>query len=793
MKQYYPFFSTVFIIFLLLSCSLLQAQKSATLNQTIKGTVLDKQAQYPLIGVNIVLIDSTQFIGATTDLDGNFELKKVPIGRQMLRLTYVGYEEVMIPNILVGSAKQVVLNIEMEEKVSELEEFVVSGQNEKHKAINEMASVSARTISIEEVARFSGSTQDPARMAQSYAGVSGASDDRNDIIVRGNAPTGVLWRLEGVDIPSPNHFAALGTTGGPVSMLNINNLQNSDFLSSAFPAEYGNATSAVFDLRLRNGNTDKYEFLGQMGFNGFEAGVEGPLKIGKNASFLANYRYSTLGIFQALGIQFGTGFAVPQYQDLTFKLNVPTEKLGKFSLWGLGGLSFIEFLAEEVGDDNLFSDDSENSYFASNTGVVGLSHTYFFNNNTFSKLTLSISGTQTAGKVDERQEDNEFERVFGQNYQQFKYAANWKLNKKINTKNRFTLGANYDLFAINAKDSVRRNNDVFVPDVDFNGQTSFVQAYGQWQHRFNDKLKLTAGIHGQYLSLNNATAIEPRLGLKYAINKKHTFSLGTGLHSQMQPVLIYFLEDDTQTFDSELPNKSLDFTKSTHAALAWDYLISSQLRLKVEAYHQYLYDVPVEDTPSSFSMLNTGADFGFPDKLNLKNNGEGANYGLELSLEKFFANNYYFLITGSVFQSKYMGSDEEWRNTLFNSNYVANFLAGKEFKFSERFSLTLDTKLTLAGGRRSTPVLLAESIAAGEEVLDEDNAFSERYANYFRPDFKIGFRQNTKRITQTFSVDLQNVSNNQNIFAKGYKASTQKIATTYQRGFFPDVRYQILF
>lgn len=777
------------LIFLMCTTALLAQDNS--LLQTIKGTVIDKQAQYPLFGVNIILLESEEFVGTTTNIDGHFKLENIPIGRQSIKLSYIGYDDVVLSNILVSSAKEVDLNVAMEENVSALEEVVVKASKDKHQAINELATVSARTISIEEMSRFSGSTQDPARMAQSYAGVSGASDDRNDIIVRGNSPTGVLWRMEGVDIPSPNHFAALGTTGGPIGMLNINNLKNSDFLSSAFPAEYGNATSAVFDLKLRNGNIDKHEFLGQVGLNGFELGAEGPLSVGKNASFLANYRYSTLGVLHAMGIQFGTGFAVPQYQDLTFKVNLPTEKSGIFSLWGLGGMSYIEFKADENGEDNLFNDDTENSRFESNTGVVGLSHLYFFNAQTFSKLTLSASGTQSKGHVEFLQEDGTFEHVFGQDYRQMRYTLNWKFNKKINTKNRFTAGAIYELHDIQAEDSVRIEDDSFIPDVNFDGNTDLIQMYAQWQHRFNDKLTLNSGIHAQYLTLNDSKSLEPRIGLKYEPTKRHTFSVGGGLHSQMQPVLIYFLEDEVPS--NTLSNESLDFVRSTHAVVSWDYLLNPNMRIKLEGYHQYLYNVAVDSFASSFSMLNTGADFGFPDRLNLVNEGTGSNYGIELTLEKFFSQQYYFLFTTSLFNSQYKGSDGVLRNTLFNSNYVFNLLGGKEFKLSDKFSLTLDSKITYSGGRRYTPIDVNASIQAGDEILVEGEAFTNQYDSYFRTDLKIGFRHNAEKFSQTFSIDLQNVTNQKNIFIQEFNEKSGTIETTYQRGFFPDVRYQILF
>ncbi len=138
---------------------------------------------------------------------------------------------------------------------------------------------------MDEVTRYAGGRNDPARLASNFAGVSSTNDSRNDIVVRGNSPTAVLWRMEGIPIPNLNHFTTLGTTGGPVSALNTNALKNSDFYTGAFAAEYGNASGAVFDLSLRTGNKDKVEKTLQLNmFSGLEAMIEGPLKQKKNGS-----------------------------------------------------------------------------------------------------------------------------------------------------------------------------------------------------------------------------------------------------------------------------------------------------------------------------------------------------------------------------------------------------------------------------------------------------------------------------------------------------------------------------
>lgn len=763
--------------------------------QTLKGTVIDKQAGSPMPGATVILLDSISAIkGTFTDQNGRWRLENVPVGRKTIQVTLPGYAPVTRGNLQLLSGKELDVEIALEELVTELETVEITDRETKHQALNQMATVSARSFSIEEAGRYSGSFNDPARMAQNFAGVSGASDDRNDIIIRGNSPTGVLWRMEGIDIPSPNHFGTLGTTGGPVSMLNINNLSNSDFMTSAFTADYGNALSGVFDLKLRNGNADKREYLAQVGFNGYEGGIEGPFKKGGRASYLANYRYSLLAVANALGLQFGTGASVPYYQDLTFKLNFPTQKAGTFSVFGVGGISDIEFLGKDTGDNNLFSTDTRNANFGSNTGFAGISHTYFFDDKTYSKLVLAVSGTLNDGKIDSILPDGEStQRYFGTRSTQVKYSLNYKFNRKINVRNTLSLGLIGDRYQIDVLDSVLTPLGSYRNVRAFDGSTYLVQGYANWLHRFSDALSMTLGLHSQHFLLNNSNSLEPRLGLRYKLNERQNLNFGAGMHSQLQPLTVYFVKDKDAEPLTVLPNKDLDFTRALHAVLGYDLLLSESVRIKAETYYQQLYNVPVNTFSSPFSMLNAGRDFVLPNQIDLENSGTGYNYGFELTLERFFSKGYYFLGTASLFQSRYEGSDGVERNTAFNGNYVFNGLAGKEFKLGKQYTLSFDTKVTYAGGNRYTPIDLAASQAAGTEVSQPGQEFSASFPNYFRADFKTTFRMNFKRFAQQFSLDLQNISGHQNVFQYGYNAATGKISTVYQRGFFPDVQYKILF
>lgn len=794
---------------LLLSFSLILATISLFgQTQTIKGTIIDQQSEMPLIGAAVELVGSETVTGTVTDIDGYFRLPGVPIGRQVIQVTYLGYEPLTIPNIVVTAGKEVILQLAMEEAIAELDAVVVTAAVSKDKTQNELATISARTFSVEEVNRYSGGSSDVARLASNFAGVSTADDSRNDIVIRGNSPTGVLWRLEGIPIPNPNHFSTLGTTGGPVSALNPNLLRNSDFLTSAFPAEYGNALAGVFDLGLRTGNRDRHEFMLQLGaFSGVEGMAEGPLLNG--GSYAVAGRYSFVGLAAELGIPVGTN-ATPNYQDLTFKLDFGNTKAGKFVLFGIGGQSDIDFLSDEIDENDLFAAPDEDAFAESNFGVLGLRHNLILNNTTY--LRTVIAGT-TSGNTFQQSRyflqgtDEEFTVPYADvDNTENRYSLSTYVNKKFNarwTARAGVLAEIYD-FDLNAQDAEEG------PDVDgdgirelitvyqFQDQATILQPFIQTQYRINEAWTLNAGLHAQYLDINSSSAFEPRLAVNWDFAPKQTLSLGYGIHSQSQsiPILLATAPNGDGTFSR--PNEDLDFTRSQHFVLGYDFKFAPDWRLKAEAYYQDVSDVPVDPFPSSFSVLNTGADFVFPrNKFGLVNEGTGENYGVELTLEKFFSKNYYALVTASIYDSRYTGSDGVQRSTAFNNSYVLNVLAGKEWAFGKdkRHAFTVDTKVTTAGGRRFTPTDLVASQEQGFQVDIDELAFSERLDSYFRWDLKFGVTINSskRKLSHRFFLDFQNLTNQENVFVRRYNRQTNEVNEVLQRGFFPDFLYRVQF
>ncbi len=782
----------IFLLLIILQINLSFAQNN---RQNIRGVLIDKLSQVPIPGAVILIVNDSLNKATQTDENGNYVLVNISPNRYTIKASFFGYKVVFIPNVLVSSGKETILDITMEEDLKMLDEVVVK-VNDKNKTISDLTTNSARAFSMEEVNRYAGGRSDPARLVANFAGVSAPDDSRNDIVIRGNSPVGVLWRIEGMNVTNPNHFASVGTTGGAVSAINTNMLKSSDFFTSAFPAEYGNAISGVFDLGFRNGNSDKREHTIQFGLiTGIEAMTEGPIKKGNGSSYLIGYRYSLAGIGQAMGINIGTS-STPKYQDLSFKFNSSTSKFGKFTLFGILANSTIN-IEQSKPDANSLYGNGQKSDFTSKIGIIGLKHFKQINSKSF--LSTSI-GTNYSATYQSNYASDSLRNYYSRednNSSKTGYNLMTNYNLKINSKLFVKAGLQTEFIDLYLYNRTRRDErDNWTQIWDYNSFTTIGQAYIHIKYNMNDKLTLNTGIHAQQFFLNNSNSIEPRLGLKYAWNKRSSLSLGYGLHSQIQPLNVYFLQTTNTDGSISYNNKDLDFTKSHQLVVGYDLQPFSDWRIKAEIYYQYLYQVPVDSFASSYSMLNTGASFQPDLQDKLVNNGTGKNYGAELTIEKFFSKGFYALFTSSIYESKYKGSDEVERNTAFNGKYVYNILLGKEFKVGKdkRNAISTDLKITNAGGRYFTPIDLQASDLYGKEVRSTE-VYSERYSNYFRMDIKIGYILNSsiRKISQSFSLDIQNVSNNKNVFSQSYDSHRKSINTTYQLGFFPNFTYKLQF
>ena len=774
------------LLLLVISCATTFAQ-----TQRVTGNVYDEASKAPLPGVAVTIVGSNPNRGTVTDDNGHFRIDSVPLGRATVKFSYMSYEDQQVNDIVVTAGKEVNLNINLQEAVHKLKEYTISYNRSKDKnhTINDMALISARSFNVDETKRYAGSLGDPSRMAANFAGIVAGNDSRNDIVVRGNSPTGMLWQVEGMNVPNPNHFGTLNSTGGPVSMLNNNNIDKSDFFTGAFPAQYGNALAGVFDIKLRNGNMNKGEYVAQIGFNGFEGGAEGPIGKNKKTSYLINYRYSTLGVFKALGLNLGTGTAVPVYQDANYKLVSALGKKSKLSFFGILGDSKADFLGKDIDTTkpDLYGGNpyqNQRSQFRSTINGLIFDHQL----SERSSLKFIAGYTTTYQHFTNDSISDATGATYPYQYVDFetgKMSLQGTWSHKFSAKDNIQAGFFYENTSFK---TIFKEMHPGQPDRVYEDQTGSMgleQGFVQWKHRFSTGLSAVAGVHAQFLDLNNSFAVEPRAAIRYSFNSRNAFNLGYGMHSQAQNIYNYFVRTPTTT-GVAYTNKNLDLTRSQHVIAGYDYNISASMRVKLEAYYQMLDKVPVTNYLSSYSALNSGSDFGLDNYDSLTNKGTGTNTGAELTVEHFLKHGFYFLATASLINSRYKGSDGIERNTAFNTGHVVNLLAGKEFKLGKKGSvLAFNLKVSNIGGRYLTPIDSAASRIKGSAVYRDDLAFSQKQSDYFRTDIKIAYRKEYRKSTLEVSIDLQNITNNKNIFNQTYDKRTNRIVNNYQQGFFP--------
>jgi len=775
----------VFVIAL----SLFVITTNAQYSQQFRGTVTDQVLQQPLAGATVTISPLGKSV--VTNEAGVFRFTNIPVGSYRISISYAGFKEGVLENIAVNSGKATVINVSLEALIHTEAAVIVKAGSKKNKPLNDMSAVSARAFTVEETQKYAAAVNDPLRMATGFAGVFAADDGNNSIVIRGNSPTGLLWRMEGMDIPNPNHFGTPGNSGGGISILSSQLLSNSDFVTAAFAAEYGNALSGVFDLRLRKGNNEKKEYTLQAGVLGLNAAMEGPFSKKYKGSYLINYRYSTLTLLSKTGILEDNG--ATKFQDLSYNFYFPTNKLGTFTFFGFGGLSDQKFNAEE---DSLKWETKSDRYsytFLSNTGMTGITHSILVGNKLNIKSGIGISRTKVGYDEHYTEDDYTSTSTYFDKYKTDKLIFNSTLNYKFSNRLNLRAGVIADLIKYNFyRLSSEHEGDPLQEDLNTSGKTSTQQAFAQWQYKPTNDITLNAGVHYFRLAHNNTSSAEPRFSAKWNINNKSSVAVGYGLHSQMQTLSVYFAEQKLANGTVDMPNKNLDLTKSHHYVVSYSYRLTKNLLAKAEIYYQQLFNVPVSIyDSSSLSTLNILNDYVVEP---MENSGKGKNYGVEISLERYLKDNFYLTLSNSFYQSKYTAKDGVERNTRFNGNYLITLIAGKDF-ISERKSkiFGVNLKTIYAGGLRTTPIDFDASQQQGYTVLIEKDAYSLQNEAYFRADVGISMKWNRKNITSTLSLDIQNVTNRLNVFGQWYDNEKNKIVTSYQTGLIPILNYKIEF
>jgi len=765
--------NTVVVVTIAVICFFYAGNIKAQYTQTIKGSIRDQASQALLPGVNVILLLTNPLLGTTTNNDGAFKINNVPVGRYDIQISFIGYETTVIPSVMVTTGKEVVINADMKETVTPLNEVTVRARS-KDKALNTMATLSARTFTVEETGRYAGGLDDPGRLVSAFAGVSDGNLQSNGIVVRGNAPFGTGYRIEGLSVDNPNHFAGEDFLGGGfVSILSKQVLSNSDFLTGAFSAEYGNAISSVFDMNLKTGNTENYEHTFQAGVMGIDIASEGPFVKNKNASYIFNYRYSTFGIIQNI-LPKETG--LPVYQDLSYKCNFPT-KAGVFSLWGAGGLESFKSGKEAEKDKESIIDDK------SSTSVLGLKHKLLLGKTAYITTSIGVNvstksnvhknmWTDSSYYWDEKMDD-----VYG------KYMFSTCLNKKISS--RWVLRTGIE--AENLFYSIDNKKSNEVPDpmaqiVNHKGTSNLWQLYLQVKYNLLQNISINAGLHQQYFALNNSNSTEPRAGIQWSVNEKNMLSFAYGRHSQAQQMNVYFV-GQASPLETNLPNKNLGFMKADHFVVGYDLLINQNIHLKIEPYYQSLFDIPIEEN-TAFSIINL-IDVNTFNKT-LVNGGTGRNLGIDITFERFFNNNFYYLFTASIFDSKFKGGDGIERNTIYNKHFIVNFLGGKEFKINNKNILSINGRLYINRGNWVSPVDYSNQ-------TNQSAFFVTQQPTNYRFDLSASYTINKVKYNTIWSVQLLNALSSKCPMEPTEDLTTNTFYYTYRNIVFPSISWKIEF
>jgi hypothetical protein len=795
---------------------------SQQLKQTVRGVIIDTDSKLPLIGTTVSIAGTNPPIATSTDATGKFRLENVAIGRITLQLSYIGYEPMTIPNIEVTSGKEVVLDLSLKEAIVKMDEVVVKSIKRKGEALNEMAMVSSRSISVEETGRYSNSWSDPSRVVSNFAGVASNPDGASfDIIVRGNSPKYLQWRLDGVEISSPYHFNDQNSSNGGLSALNNKLLSASDFYTGAFSPEYGNALSSIMDVRLRTGNNEKFEAAGGIGLLGTDLTLEGPFKKGYAGSYLINYRYSTITLLNKLGLVDLGEMPDARFQDLNFKVVLPTKNAGTFSIFGLGGLSgtSVKGLKNGIlttpGSQNKNADIRKNydkSNFLSN---LGINHVLTINKKSVLKTSLSYSSNGISDDIFEYSIINSYNNpgeylndsttnkinTFKNRITYSTYRAALTFNSKLNAKNRLQIGTRYSLTENNYDQSLYSVIDASMFSVeDFRKNVSIINNFISWKYSFNDQVSVVSGLHNMNVLLNNKSTLEPRIGINWQLNNSSSINAGYGMHSTMESIHNYFTK--VQQIDGSVtePNTNLDLLKAHHFVLGYKKRITNNVTAKLEVYYQYLYNLPVEDNDSSnYATINEGIDYRY---VALVNKGKGKNIGAELTIERFFNNNYYYLISASLFDSKYKTLDGVWRNTQYNSNYLVNILGGKEFKNigrKQNKSLAINVKVFFGGGKRYIPLLRDANgnvtvDPAKDLYWDYKKAYDKKLENIYQVNISVGYKINKPKATHEILLDFGNITNFQPKISEYYDESKPgKVGYIKAMTAFPNLMYRVYF
>ncbi|NOQ71227.1 MAG: TonB-dependent receptor plug domain-containing protein [Crocinitomix sp.] len=763
--------------------------------QTVRGTIKESFTERAIEGVVVKLLsENLTYKETVCDAEGNFTFTDVEIGFYDILFTHVNYKSFIQPSIAVTVSKETVLNIVMENSSKKLDEVEVNFNKERGIPNNEMANSSVFSIHPNDARRIAGGLDDPIRVTGTLPGVTAATSfSVNNVSIRGNSPRSLKYQMEGVELPNPTHFARIGGSGGTFTIFSMQLMDKSDFYTGAFSAEFGDALGGVFDVKFKKGNSKQHEMTFQIGSLGAEFGSEGPLSKKNNSSYVLNYRYATVGLGR-IGNP-----SSPTYQDLSFNIDIPLAKSkGKLQFFALAGTSDRTRSALKDSADWAESLDRTTLYLASTTATIGGVYKKYIGAKTVFKATAVGSYSKQSDNKEYIQNDFSIINQKINEYTSLPVTGALSIKHKFGLKHSNITGLSYNTTAHDwraEKFSFNQNKQIVL--MDGSGRSNLLKAYTQSKFSITEKFNILAGAHYLNYDVTNQQTIEPRLSLNYQLNPKHSISLSSGMHSQVENYATYLYEETSSSGEIVNPNKNLGLSKAIHYIVGYRGKVFTNHRLRIEAYYQQLYDVPVDSL--TFSTINLEE---LSDLRTLTNSGTGQNYGIDIGFERYTDNGLYYIFNSSFWRSLYTAGDGVQRSSAFDNNYNLRFIIGKEYKLRasqtkkgvDRYrAFSWNGSLNVLGGQVYTPLDFLNSKLEQETIYDESLAFTEKGETLLFLDFNFSYTINKKKRKSVWAIQVKNLLNNGNALYREYDTVLDKEVEIKSTSFFPNIYYRLEF
>ncbi|HYG03283.1 MAG TPA: TonB-dependent receptor [Chryseosolibacter sp.] len=749
----------------------------AQVNSVVRGRVTD-QFDKPLPGATVSLQPS---LTTTSDESGTYSMS-IPAGRYTIKVTFTGFKTEK-HELLVIAGKQSVVNFRLMPGETLLDVVEISG------GARELSGL--QSLSIEKALRIPANYLDPVRALTAYPGVIATSDQNNSIMVRGNSPNGLLWRLNGLDIVNPNHLSNAGTlsdrpaaNGGGVNILSAQMLGHTDLYAGYIPARYGNTLAGVIDMSMRDGNRNNFEYTAQASLIGLDLAAEGPISKSGTTSMIANYRYSTVGLLSSVGVNFGDEEIA--FQDVSFSIADAKPSGERLAFFGFFGDSRNQFDRKKPAE---WQEDKDRYNIDFDALTYGLGWTYEKPTRS-GKLKMGAAWSSS---------DQEREAIVSDEIPHLQktlvrdqyatenglFSSSIGYDMEIGDKSmlRFGVMTNY---ISSTYDVLRAKACIICASQEVNAvkgtmEGLLLQPFVSWHSQIGKFVSLDMGTRFLYFTYNDTKSIEPRLNFTIDRHQRSEWNVGYSLISQQQLSQVYLTPG----------NSLLDFTRSHHLDASHRYKISDMAFVRTGAFYQYIFDIPVERTSSSFSALNLLEALP-PDDL--ISSGTGKNYGVDISVENHFFERSYLIAGGTYYESKYTGSDQIERNTPFNGNFTLNGVYGTEWnKPSRNRTIAFNSRVLYIGGLRFSTIDIPESQSSGETIYNTSDPYTQRLEDYFRIDFRISFRKNKAGYTRTLALDVQNVFGKENEAYPYYDFMQEKVIMKRHLGIIPIIVYRIDF